>query len=206
MPGSRKFTPKRPFDKLHAHNCVARLFDPRRLHQAAQRALGLPHEAMVRTVIDDLAAAYDGHIESSEDWIMSLAGGATGVMTVLHCSLSEYVLIFGTPIGTEGFSGRYRIEIHDFLLSGEMWMYTDDRCGERIICRPGDAALLQRGRVKGFRLAEGSWMLEYGCGPIVTCLPMALSDAIVSLDGTTIWKTLSVSTRLMWRELLRGKV
>jgi C-8 sterol isomerase len=185
---------------------MAHIFDPKRLHEAAKRVVGLPHQEMVRAIIDDLAAACPGHVETGENWFMSLAGGATGIMTVLHASLSEYVVIFGTPVGTEGFSGRYRIDIHDFLLAGEMWTYTEERSGTRTISRPGDAALLRRRQVKGFRLAEGTWMLEYGRGPIVTCLPMAISDAVVSLDGMTIWKTLSVSTRLMWKELRQGKI
>jgi len=49
-------------------------------------------------------------------------------------------------------------------------------------------------------------MLEYARGPVVTCLPQALTDSIVRLDGMTIWKTLSISTRLMFRSLRRGKV
>lgn len=185
---------------------MAHLFDPRRLHESAQRAVGLPHPAMIRSVIADVAAAYPDHVETTERWIMSLAGGATGIMTVLHASLSEYVLIFGTPVGTEGFSGRYRIDIHDFLLAGEMWTYTEEDWATRAITRPGEAAFLRRGQVKGFRTAEGTWMLEYGRGPIATCLPMALSDALVSLDGTTIWATLSVCARLTLKELRRGKI
>jgi C-8 sterol isomerase len=185
---------------------MAQIFDPERLHDAARHAAGLPHDAMVRSVVDELATTYSGHIETTQDWIMSVVGGATGIMTVLHCSLSEYVIIFGTPVGTEGFSARYRIDIYDFMLSGEMWTYTEECCRERTISRPGDCALLQRGRVKGFRLAEGTWMLEYGRGPIATCLPTAITGAIASLDGKTIWKTLRVSAALMWRELRMGKV
>jgi hypothetical protein len=185
---------------------MAYLFDPQQLQQASQRAAGLPHQAMVRSLVADLERTYPGHIEQTEDWIMSLAGGATGVMTVLHCSLSEYLIVFGTPVGTEGFSGRYRIDIFDFLLAGEMWTFTEESCGERIVTRPGESALLRRGQVKGFRVSEGSWMLEYGRGPIVTCLPMGLSGAVASLDGRTVWKTLRVSTRLTCKALLRGKI
>ena len=36
--------------------------------------------------------ALPGHIETRPNWMMSLAGGVTGIMTVLHGSLSEYVL------------------------------------------------------------------------------------------------------------------
>jgi C-8 sterol isomerase len=184
---------------------MRQLFDPAQLHAAAQTAVGLPHQDMVRTVAAELDRRYPGHIEQTEDWVMSLAGGATGIMTVLHCSLSEYLLIFGTPIGTEGFSGRYHIDIYDYLLAGEMWTYTEEACRERIITRPGDMAFLPRGQTKGFRVAEGSWMLEYGRGPIMTCLPMAVSGAVASLDGRTLWRTVSISTRLTCKSLLRRR-
>ena len=36
---------------------MAYLFDPQRVHAAAPRAVGLPHAAMVRAVIDDLSGA-----------------------------------------------------------------------------------------------------------------------------------------------------
>src|SRR5437667_12798655 len=83
------------------------VFDPRVLHAAAIKRVGLPHQEMVRLLSDDLAQLYPGHICQKQDWILSIAGGSMGIMTVLHGSLWEYVIIFGTPIGTQGFAGRY---------------------------------------------------------------------------------------------------
>jgi hypothetical protein len=105
---------------------MAHIFDPARLHEIARAAVGLPHEPMVKTVVDGLHAAYPGHIARVPRWVISRAGGAMGMMMVLHGSLSEYVLLYGSPIGTEGFSGRYRVEVYDFVLAGEMWTYTED--------------------------------------------------------------------------------
>jgi len=127
---------------------------------------------------DELARLYPGHIETRPSWMLSLAGGVMGIMTVLHGSLSEYVLIFGTPVGSEGFSGRYRIEIHDFMLAGEMWTYTESDFAARRVYRAGDAAFLQRREAKGVRIFEGAWMPEYGPGTVPTVLPFALSGAI----------------------------
>ena len=184
---------------------MRQLFDPTRVHAAAQLAVGLPHKAMVRTVVAELDRLYPGTIEPREDWVMSLVGGATGVITVLHCSLSEYLIIFGTPVGTEGFTGRYRIDLYDCLLAGEMWTYTEEACGERIVTKPGEMVFMPRGQAKGFRVAEDSWILEYARGPILTCLPMAVSGAVASLDMRTLWRTFSISTRLTWKTLLRKR-
>ena len=75
--------------------------------------------------MDESTQAYPAHIDSSprRRWLFSLTSVATGVMTMLHASFSEYLIIFGTPVGTEGFSGRYRMDIHDFVLAGEIWTY-----------------------------------------------------------------------------------
>jgi C-8 sterol isomerase len=128
-------------------------------------------------------------------------------MTVLHASLSEYLIIFGTPVGTEGFSGRYSIEIFDWVLSGEMWTYTEDRIGEKIVTRTGERAHLRADQVKGWRAPDGMWLLEYGRGPIPTALPLALADSVFSaMDWRTVWKTLRIYGRHTMRELLQGKI
>src|SRR5262249_44526535 len=124
------------------------IFDPDVLHGIAKKGVGLPHDEMVRVVANELAQAYPGHIETRTEWIFNMAAGAVGVMTVLHASLSEYVIIFGSPVGTDGFSGRYKIEIFDYMLAGDMWTYTDDKIGERVITRPGEMAHLRTERVK----------------------------------------------------------
>jgi sigma non-opioid intracellular receptor len=185
---------------------MSHIFDPQVLQQMAMKRIGVPHKQMVASIIEDLATAYPGHIETRQDWFFNIAGGATGIMTVLHASLSEYLILFGSPVGTEGFSGRYRIDIYDVVLAGEMCTYSEDNFAERIVYRPGDLALLRRHRVKGFRLLEGCWLLEYGRGPIPTCLPMALSGAFASLDGGTLWKTMRIYCRLVMRELFHGKI
>ena len=161
---------------------------------------------MVKTVVDALHAAYPRHIAHDPRWIISRAGSAMGMMMILHGSLSEYVLLFGTPVGTEGYSGRYRMDIYDFVLAGEMWTYTEDAVAERIVTRPGEVAHLGRRRAKGYRLPDACWMLEYGHGPVATMLPFGLGESVVAFDLTTVWRTLATYVPLATRELLRGKI
>jgi C-8 sterol isomerase len=183
------------------------IFDPDKLHAIARRAVGLPHADMVERVVDELAREYPRHIEKTNEWIFSNAGGAVAVILILHGSLSEYVILYGSPLGTQGFSGRYPVGIHDFILAGEMWTYTGDRVGERVIHKAGEHAYLRPSQVKGFRISEGCWALEYGHGPIPVTLPFALADSVFSMvDAKTIWKTLGRYGRLVFKELLQGKV
>jgi C-8 sterol isomerase len=182
------------------------IFDPEALQAIAKAYVGLPHEDMVSCITRDLSKAYPGHIETKEKWILSICGGVMGIMTILHGSLSEYLLIYGTPIGTEGFSGRYRVDIYDVLLAGEMWTYTEEMFRKRIITMPGELAHLCRRQAKGIKLFEDSWMLEYGRGPIPTTLPFALSGAFTGFEIRSILRTMWIYGGLTLRELCRGKI
>ena len=42
-------------------------------------------------------------------------------MKILHRSMFEYLLLYGTPIGTKGHPGREWIELWDFVFDGELW-------------------------------------------------------------------------------------
>ncbi|MCA9635037.1 MAG: hypothetical protein KC420_03275 [Myxococcales bacterium] len=182
-------------------------FDPDELHQISRDALDAGDtEAIIDTVVRELKGRYPAQIRDDVPWMFNNAGGAMGQMKLLHCSLSEYILVFGTPIGTEGHSGRYRTEVYDFMLAGEMWCYHAGEV-ERAIYRPGDAAFLGADRAKGYRVPDHAWMLEYSRGPIPMMLPFGLSDSMVStLDTRTIGQTIWHYGRMTVGNLLRGKI
>ena len=96
---------------------MAYLFDPETLHEIAGAAAGLPHEQLFDAVSDGLQARYPGRIRRELRWIVTNAGGGMGMLSLLYASLSEYLIFFGTPLGTEGYSGRYAVAKRCTMLS-----------------------------------------------------------------------------------------
>lgn len=186
---------------------MAYVFEPEDLHQIAKRAVGKrPREALFSSVESDLARLYPKHITRDNPWVFNNAGGAMGQIKLLHCSLTEYILIFGTPSGTEGHSGRYATEVFDFMLDGEMWCFHAGEF-ERTIFRAGDLAYLGTDRAKGYAVPSDVLMLEYARGPIPTMLPFGLADTLFSThDPRTIGNTVFQYAKLVTRSLLQGKV
>ncbi len=178
------------------------LFDPRVLYDIAQKGAGLPAQEAFARVIGGLAAAYPGHICAEQDWIFNAAGGAIGQLTVVHASLREYIILFGSCNGVEGHSGRYAAEVFDFLFKGEMHCEYEGRF-DLEVHTPGTIAYLGRDAVKHYQIKQEAWMLEYARGAIPAMLPFGMADSLVStLDYITVARTLRNYGRLTLHELI----
>lgn len=81
---------------------------PRQGLRATLGAAGLDHELAFSKIIVELRKKHPGHILPDEDlqWVFVNAGGWMGSMCLLHASLTEYVLLFGTAVDTGGHSGK----------------------------------------------------------------------------------------------------
>ncbi len=186
---------------------MAYVFDPEGLGECVSAGVGKPLEPALDAITEALVDRYPRWIQSTErKWIFSNAGGAMGQLTLLHTSLSEYLIFFGSPIGTEGHSGRYATELWDWMIAGEMWCYIEGET-ERAVYKAGDLARLGRGQTKGYKLPEGGWMLEYARGPIPQMLPFGLADTVLStLDFNALFRTVAGYTKMSVQNLLRGKI
>lgn len=186
---------------------MAPVFDPDVLYECSKAGIGLPTEAAFDAVTAALDAAYPGRIYTGpRRWILNNAGGAMGQMTLLYGSLREYIIIFGTPIGTEGHSGRYGSEVWDWTFKGEMWCYLEGE-SERRVYGPGDPAYLGASACKGYRIPDHAWMLEYARGFIPAMLPFGLADTLVStLDRTTLARTFVDYGKRVFASLRRGQL
>jgi C-8 sterol isomerase len=182
------------------------IFDPHVLHEIAQGVLGRPIDEMLLRLVDALERHYPGHIQRPDRWLLNNAGGAMGAMTILHASLTEYVIVFGTPIGTEGHTGRFASDDYFIILDGEQRAFAPGSL-EPEVYGPGDLHHLPRGMAKAYRIPDRCWALEYARGNIPAMLPFGLADAVTStLDVRSVWDTLRAYARAATRELLHGKV
>jgi hypothetical protein len=186
---------------------MSTVFDPDILGACARAGVGLPVDQAFDAITRELVEHYPRWVDAGpRRWIFNNAGGAMGQLTLLHRSITEYLLFFGSPIGTEGHSGRYATEVWDWVFDGEMWCYFEGET-ERTAFAPGSAAYLGADRVKGYRIPDHAWMLEYARGPIPTMLPFGLADTLLStLDYTTFARTFTGYGRLTIRSLLQGKI
>lgn len=182
------------------------IFEPEILQRVVQGRLGLPMKQMVKTIAADLHELYPGHVDRDPPWVLNNAGGAMGAFALLHASITEYVIVFGTPIGTEGHSGRHFADDYFIMLEGEQWAFSAGST-EREVYRPGEMHLLRRGQVQGYRIPESGWALEYARGFIPSMMPFGLLDVVTStLDVPTLTRTLGIYAKGVTRELLRGKI
>lgn len=177
------------------------VFDPDILHKIAQRSIGLPYEQLFETLRTELALQYPGQISPTFEWSLSNAGGCMYSIGVLHASFKEYLLIFGSAIGTAGHTGRHRTDIFDFVLEGELWYFSEDQPYQRIVRQAGDRYELPKGKSEGLRIQDHCWVLEYARGFIPSMLPFGLADSFLStLDFKTIGRTFTIYNKLFWQQ------
>ncbi|BAZ50105.1 hypothetical protein NIES4103_27190 [Nostoc sp. NIES-4103] len=179
------------------------LFEPEILHETAKKGMGLPNTQMLEVVRAELAAKYPDHISHEIKWIINNAGGCMYAVAVLHASLSEYLVFFGSSIGTSGHTGRHLVEIYDFVIDGELWYFQEENPLVRDIRKAGDQYYLPKGKSEGLAIKDYAWVLEYGRGPIPLILPFGFADAFFStLDFKSVLQTLWIYGTMVLKELI----
>ena len=172
-------------------------FDPGVVHECAMTCLDKPKPAMFDAFTDAMAQRYPGRLNLDQPWIFSNAGGAMIQMKVYYASIAEYVMIWGTPIGSEGHSGRHLLGFWDTVIDGEMWYYGEGQFEKRVY-RPGDRVYVGPNQARGMNFTTGVWAVEYVRGVLPVSIPFGLADSLVStLDFATTAQTLSIYASLV---------
>lgn len=175
------------------------------LAQRGIKAHGNDTRAIVKYITDELHQMHPNHINLDEEWIFNNAGGAMGGMYIIHASITEYLIIFGTAIGTEGHTGRHSADDYFHILTGEQWAYVPGEYTPEIY-PPGSVHHLRRGTVKQYKMPEACFALEYARGWIPPMLFFGFADGLSStLDFPTLWRTAWVTGQQMLGNLALGK-
>jgi len=190
----------RNHDTLFKHEDIANIARAARSNQSATL------EDMFANITATLRQRYPGAILDNPEWVFINAGGWMGAFQLLHASVTEYVLLFGTATRTSGHSGRYWADIHDTLLTGEFRQWKEGTV-RAFVHHPGDEVIHYRLEATSVTFADDTWMLEYAHGFIPSTMPFALSDSFFSTqDFLTVAKSFKIYGGAVIQQLLRGKV
>jgi sigma non-opioid intracellular receptor len=179
--------------------------DPEALASVAKEVVGqsLAGGELISRTTQLLAATYPDLIDPTPGrWVGSKAGGILGKVRFLYFSPREYLVLFGTPTGTQGFSGRYKhVEIHKFLIAGQIdWYDVESDDVTAMTLRPGEHTRTEKGHARGLTIHPGSFHIEYGRGAVATTLPFAMVDTLlVSLELESVKRSTVEFARLVRR-------
>jgi C-8 sterol isomerase len=130
----------------------------------------------------------------------------SGLVLTIITGVTEYLIIFGTAVGTEGHTGRHTADDYFHILVGTQTAYTPGNY-EPEVYPQGSVHHLHRGTVKQYKMDEKCFALEYARGWIPPMLFFGFADGFSStLDLPTMWRTTYVTGREIVKNLLLFKL
>jgi C-8 sterol isomerase len=186
-------------------------------------------------IVAELYEKYPSYVNLDREWVFNNAGGAMGAMFLIHASkqaikpglqastsntdiiiywesilmftgITEYLIIFGSAVGTEGHCGRHTADDYFYILTGTQETFVAGEYEPRVY-PPGSVHFHARGDVKQYKMPKACFALEYARGWIPPMLFFGFADTFSStLDFPTLYHTIRITGREMIGNLIRGKL
>lgn len=190
------------------------VFDPIRLQEISKESIELYGDdspnynrtLLFNDLAERLKKEYPKYVTELkwDEWVFNNAGNAMGGMVLLHASISEYLIIFGTPVGTEGHTGIHMAHDYFTILSGQETFYYAGDVEQRVF-KPGEQNHMVRGDKAQYALNGFALELAQGCIPCM--LPFGFLEAVTStMDYQSFGRTVWITARHMGKSLLQGKL
>ena len=178
------------------------VFDPEVVHECAMKCIGLPKPRMFDVFGEAMEERYPQLLDHAQPWVYSIAGGSLIQMKLFYASMTEYVMIWGTPIGSEGLSGRHMAGFWDTFVDGEAKYYGEGQF-EAAVYKPGDRVYVGPGQARAMNFnGQGAWAVEYARGFIPYSFPFGFADVLLSAaDWVTAVQTLTLYADLNMQSL-----
>jgi len=148
-------------------------------------------------IINKLAEAYPGHIDTEAPTILYTGGRATGLLRVLNVSVDEYLALYWSDWGLSSTdSGSYRSHVYDYIIEGQNinWnaSFLDYNPNDFEVTEPGEYTFLGSGDRKVWSFEGPCGMLDHGIGDIISMTKFALvSNFFSTLNMDQVGKLLS---------------
>ncbi|CCJ28545.1 unnamed protein product [Pneumocystis jirovecii] len=186
------------------------IFSPKKLQELSVQAIKKhPHDtkALMDYLAESIRKEYGDSVLPLDHskWFFNNAGNAMGSMVLLHLSISEYLIFFGTAVGTEGHSGVHLSNDYFTILVGEQKISAPGQL-KPTIYKPGMQNYLPRMRRVQYSMPGECWALELAQGWIPLMFPFGFIETFFStLDFGNLWTTLYYASKAMFKSFINGK-
>lgn len=160
------------FAILFTQRTHSKKFDEKIIEKIVHQSIELPELERLDFILKKLNIHYK--TPTKVTYHLFNGGDAYGLVAILHASVTEYLLIYGSAISNGGHSGRYTVDIYDFIYRGKVTIAGPSN-PEGTEFNPGQFTLLKFGQAKHYFLEKNTWMIEYAHGFTPTSLHFMLA-------------------------------